>query len=80
MQIIVGILYSLVTSRAVFFQIFPEKSIHRQQHTVKGWAIWATIVSVGWIIAFVIAESSKHFLVAATEGSITYGFCRSFSV
>jgi hypothetical protein len=49
-----------VTSRAVFFQIFPEKSIHRQRHTVKGWAIWATIVSIGWVIAFVIAESSKY--------------------
>ncbi|GHJ84576.1 hypothetical protein NliqN6_0978 [Naganishia liquefaciens] len=59
--IIVGILYSLVTSRAVFFQIFPEKSIHRQRHTVKGWAIWIAIVSIGWIIAFVIAESIPFF-------------------
>ena len=58
-QIIVGILYSLVTSRAVFFQIFNEKSIHRRTHTVKGWGVWIAIVSIGWIIAFIIGESSE---------------------
>ncbi|KAJ9104620.1 hypothetical protein QFC21_002118 [Naganishia friedmannii] len=56
--IIVGILYSLVTSRAVFFQIFPEKSVHRQRHTVKGWAVWATIVSIGWVIADLLSLST----------------------
>lgn len=59
--IIVGVLYSLVTSRAVFFQIFNEKSIHRRTHTVKGWAVWVAIVTVIWIIAFVIGESIPFF-------------------
>ncbi|KAJ9098964.1 hypothetical protein QFC19_006188 [Naganishia cerealis] len=72
--IIVGILYSLVTSRAVFFQIFPEKSIHRQRHTVKGWAVWATIVSIGWVIAFIIAESISS-LFDSWFGYILWAFC-----
>jgi hypothetical protein len=59
--IIVGILYSLVTSRAVFFQIFPENSIHRRTHTVKGWTVWTAIVTIGWLLAFVIGESIPFF-------------------
>jgi hypothetical protein len=59
--IIVGILYSLVTSRAIMFQIFPEKSIHRQQHTVRGWSVWVAIVTGTWIIAFIIGESIPFF-------------------
>ncbi len=43
------------------FQIFPEKSIHRQQHTVLGWSVWVTIVAVGWIIAYIIGESIPFF-------------------
>ncbi len=44
------------------FQIFHEKSIHRQQHTVLGWSVWIAIVAVGWIIAFIIGESSEWWL------------------
>ncbi|KAK4688308.1 hypothetical protein P7C73_g1802, partial [Tremellales sp. Uapishka_1] len=59
--IIVGVLYSLVTSRAVYFQIFNEHSIHRKRHTVKGWGIWVAIVFVGWVLAFIIGESIPFF-------------------
>jgi hypothetical protein len=51
----------MVTSRAVFFQIFDERSIHRRTHTVKGWAVWTGIVAVGWVIAFIIGESIPFF-------------------
>jgi hypothetical protein len=47
--IIVGILYSLVTSRAVFFKIFKPHSVHRRMHTVKGWTVWVAIVTSGWV-------------------------------
>ncbi len=67
-QIIVGILYSLVTSRAVFFQIYNEKSIHRQRHTFQGWAVWISIVAIGWAIAFVIGESSEWGCCLQTRG------------
>merc|ERR1719262_1371734 len=59
--IIVGILYSLVVSRAIFFQIFKEGSRHRSSHTVKGWATWFLIVFVGWAISFIIGEAVPFF-------------------
>ncbi|GAA5914504.1 hypothetical protein JCM5296_003053 [Sporobolomyces johnsonii] len=59
--IIVGVLYSLVTSRAIFFQLFKEGSPHRSSHTVVGWATWIGIVFVGWIISFIIGEAVPFF-------------------
>lgn len=59
--IIVGILYSLVTSRAIFFQIFPEGSVHRTRHTVVGWATWFVVVFIGWVISFIIGEAVPFF-------------------
>ncbi|GAA5899061.1 hypothetical protein JCM6882_004604 [Rhodosporidiobolus microsporus] len=59
--IIVGVLYSFVTARAIFFQIFREDSIHRQKHTLKGWGTWFLIVLGGWIIAFIIGEAIPFF-------------------
>jgi len=59
--VIVGILYSLVVSRAIFFQIFKEGSRHRSSHTVKGWATWFLIVFVGWAISFIIGEAVPFF-------------------
>lgn len=59
--IIVGILYSLVTSRAIFFQFFAEGSIHRRKHTIKGWSVWVAIVFVGWVIAFLLGEAVPFF-------------------
>jgi hypothetical protein len=50
------------------FQIFPEKSVHRQQHTVRGWSVWVAIVTGTWIIAFIIGESSEWFFVRRRAG------------
>ncbi|GAA5858325.1 hypothetical protein JCM8547_004650 [Rhodosporidiobolus lusitaniae] len=59
--LLVGVLYSLVTSRAIFFQIFKEGSVHRNSHTVTGWATWLAIVLGGWIISFIIGEAIPFF-------------------
>ncbi|GAA5980482.1 hypothetical protein JCM5350_001516 [Sporobolomyces pararoseus] len=59
--IIVGILYSLVTSRAIFFQIFREGSRHRTGHTFVGWGVWIAIVFGGWVISFIIGEAIPFF-------------------
>ncbi|GAA5835032.1 hypothetical protein JCM3766R1_002077 [Sporobolomyces carnicolor] len=59
--IIVGILYSLVTSRAIFFQIFREGSRHRTGHTFLGWGVWIAIVFGGWVISFIIGEAIPFF-------------------
>lgn len=54
-------LYSLVTSRAVFFQIFPAGHRHRVRHTLVGWSTWVAIVFIGWVIAFNIGEAVPFF-------------------
>jgi len=59
--IVVGVLYSHVTSRFVFARIFPIDSIHRVQHTVKGWAVWVAIVITGFVIAFIIGVAIPFF-------------------
>ncbi|GAA5999879.1 uncharacterized protein JCM10292_003519 [Rhodotorula paludigena] len=59
--VIVGVLYSLVVSRAIYFQIFQEGSRHRTRHTVKGWSTWLVIVFVGWVISFIIGEAVPFF-------------------
>ncbi|GAA6023725.1 hypothetical protein JCM8202_003154 [Rhodotorula sphaerocarpa] len=59
--VIVGILYSLVTSRAIFFQIFREGSRHRHEHTLIGWGTWILIVFGGWVISFIVGEAIPFF-------------------
>ena len=59
--IIVGVLYSFVTSRAIMFKVFAPDSIHRNKHTAWGWFVWVLIVFVGWIISFVIGEAVPFF-------------------
>lgn len=56
-----GVLYSAVTSRMVFDNVFPKDSIHRTHNTVKGWAVWIGIISTTWVIAFIIAEVIPFF-------------------
>ena len=59
--IIVGVLYSFVTSRAIMFKVFRPDSVHRTKHTFLGWATWIAIVFGGWIISFVIGEAVPFF-------------------
>ncbi|QDS74432.1 hypothetical protein FKW77_006178 [Venturia effusa] len=59
--IFLGVLYASVTARFVFFSIFPKSSKHSIGHTVVGWATWAGILAVTWVLAFIIAEVIPFF-------------------
>ncbi|PGH12188.1 hypothetical protein AJ80_06808 [Polytolypa hystricis UAMH7299] len=58
--IFVGVLYASVSARFIFFRWF-EGTRHKGNHTVRGWASWAGILAVTWILAFVIAEVIPFF-------------------
>lgn len=59
--IFLGVLYASVSARFIFFRIFPRDSVHRTSHTVTGWGVWAMILVVLWILAFIIAEVIPFF-------------------
>ena len=58
--IFLGVLYASVSARFLFFRIF-EGTRHKGNHTVVGWASWAGILAVTWIVAFIIAEVIPFF-------------------
>ena len=58
--IFLGVLYASVSARFVFFRIF-EGTRHKGNHTVIGWATWAGILALTWIVAFIIAEVIPFF-------------------
>jgi hypothetical protein len=58
--IFLGVLYASVSARFIFFRIF-ENSRHKSEHTVVGWATWAGILAMTWILAFIIAEVIPFF-------------------
>lgn len=58
--IFLGVLYASVTARFVFFNAF-KGSRHMANHTVVGWAAWAGILAITWVLAFIIAEVIPFF-------------------
>lgn len=58
--IFLGVLYASVSARFIFFRIF-EGTRHKSNHTVIGWASWAGILAVTWVVAFIIAEVIPFF-------------------
>jgi hypothetical protein len=58
--IFLGVLYASVSARFIFFRIF-NNTRHMGSHTVVGWASWAGILAVLWILAFIIAEVIPFF-------------------
>lgn len=58
--IFLGVLYASVSARFVFFRLF-EGTRHKGNNTVVGWASWAGILAVLWILAFIIAEVIPFF-------------------
>lgn len=58
--IFLGCLYASVTGRFVFFRLF-RNSRHMTEHTVVGWASWASILLVTWIAAFLISQVIPFF-------------------
>jgi hypothetical protein len=58
--IFLGVLYASVSARFIFFRIF-QGTKHMGSHTVVGWASWAAILAVTWVLAFIIAEVIPFF-------------------
>lgn len=58
--IFLGVLYASVSARFVFFRIF-DNTRHKGNHTVVGWAAWAAILAVLWVLAFIIASVIPFF-------------------
>jgi hypothetical protein len=58
--IFLGVLYASVSARFVFFRVF-EGTRHKGNHTIIGWASWAGILALTWILAFIIAEVIPFF-------------------
>lgn len=59
--IFLGVLYATVSARFVFFRIFPSHSLHRKEHTLVGWLVWAALLAITWVVAFIIAEVIPFF-------------------
>ncbi|KAF1968379.1 hypothetical protein BU23DRAFT_480457 [Bimuria novae-zelandiae CBS 107.79] len=58
--IFLGVLYASVSARFIFFRIF-NGTRHMGNHTVVGWATWAGILAVLWVLAFIVAEVIPFF-------------------
>ncbi|KAK3301876.1 amino-acid permease [Chaetomium strumarium] len=58
--IFLGVLYASVSARFVFFRVF-QNSRHKNEHTLVGWATWASILLATWILAFIIAQVIPFF-------------------
>ena len=58
--IFLGVLYASVTARFVFFRFFAGTR-HMGNHTVVGWASWAGILAITWVLAFIVAEVIPFF-------------------
>lgn len=58
--IFLGVLYASVSARFIFFNVFAGTR-HLGSHTVVGWASWAGILAVLWVLAFIIAEVIPFF-------------------
>lgn len=58
--IFLGVLYASVSARFIFFRIF-EGTRHKGNNTVLGWSVWAGILAITWVFAFIIAEVITFF-------------------
>lgn len=73
----ITVLYSNITSRLVFLQIFDSDSVHRIKHTVKGWTVWIAIVFVGYVISWVIGSGIPFFNELLSLMSSLFDWCKS---
>ena len=53
--IVIGVIYANVSAKFVYYRIMG-KSHHAHSNTVIGWGVWALVMAVIWIIAFLFAE------------------------
>jgi len=53
--LVIGVIYANVSAKFVYFRIMG-RSRHAHSNTVIGWAAWAAVMAVTWVIAFIFAE------------------------
>lgn len=58
--IFLGVLYASVSARFIFFRLF-DGTRHKSSHTMVGWASWAGILAILWVLAFIVAEVIPFF-------------------
>ena len=58
--IFLGVLYASVSARFLYFRIFAGTH-HMGNNTVLGWSVWAGLLAVTWVVAFIIAEVIPFF-------------------
>lgn len=58
--IFLGVLYASVSARFLFFRIFAGTH-HLGNNTLVGWIVWAGLLGITWVLAFIIAEVIPFF-------------------
>ncbi|KAK3110576.1 hypothetical protein LTR53_002882 [Teratosphaeriaceae sp. CCFEE 6253] len=53
--LVIGVIYANVSAKFVYFRLMG-KSRHAHSNTLIGWAAWAGVMAVIWLIAFIFAE------------------------
>lgn len=53
--LVIGVIYANVSAKFVYFRMMG-KSRHAHSNTIIGWTVWAAVMAVIWIIAFIFAE------------------------
>ena len=53
--LVIGVIYANVSAKFVYNRIMGS-SHHAHSNTVTGWGVWAAVMAVIWLIAFIFAE------------------------
>lgn len=53
--LVIGVIYANVSAKFIYFRIMGA-SRHAHSNTVIGWGVWAIVMAVIWVIAFIFAE------------------------
>jgi hypothetical protein len=53
--LVIGVIYANVSAKFVYFRIMGN-SRHAHSNTIIGWGVWAAVMAVIWVIAFIFAE------------------------
>lgn len=53
--LVIGVIYANVSAKFIYFRILGH-SRHSHSNTVTGWGVWAAVMAVIWVIAFIFAE------------------------
>ncbi|KAK5088568.1 hypothetical protein LTR05_002788 [Lithohypha guttulata] len=53
--LVIGVIYANVSAKFVYFRIMG-KSRHAHSNTIVGWGVWAAVMIVIWLVAFIFAE------------------------